>query len=705
MFTRIRTSRALLTATACIAVSTAMPAVAQDTSAPAEELPPASTEASTASSSTRVFTPDYFARYAPKTAYDMLRQVPGFTIREADQERGLGQASENVLINGQRISTKSGGATSESQRISASNVERIELVDAATLGIAGLTGLVANIVVKKAAGSGQFAWTPNFRAHFTDPLYTAGSVSYSGSKGNIQYTLGLESIGSRSGAGLGNGTTISDPDGELIEFRMDKWRSNFDQLLVSGKFAFDLAGDTAANLNFTAGPDWYDYLETSRRDRPVEVDRFREAHEEQDGWSYELGGDIAFNVGPGQLKLIGLTKYSKEPYVSTAVLEFVDDSDPVGDRFARTGKNWEHIARAEYGWKAGGADWLISAEGAFNKLDSVGRIFELDDDGEFVEIPFPEGSGQVTEDRYEGLLTWSKPLSDKLSLQLVGGAEYSTLTSNSTVGEQSRSFFRPKGSASLAWAANKNLDVSLKVRRRVGQLNFYDFLASVNLTEGRENAGNINLVPQQSWEVDLQGNWKLDAWGTTQLRLFHRWIEDIIDIIPIGEDGESPGNVDKAVRSGVEWKSTFNFDPIGWKGAKLDSTIAFVRSRLDDPLTGEPRSINGELRRLVQFSLRHDVPGTSWAWGSGFENYEYAAYYRLTQRYRVWEGPFWMNVFVEHKDVFGLTVRAGVSNILNARSRLERVFYEGRRTDPVFARESRDRLIGPIFTFSVRGKF
>ena len=697
-------SRALLTATACIAVTCAAPAFAQETATP-PDTPPATTEAPTASTATRVFTPDYFARYAPKTAYDMLRQVPGFTIREADQERGLGQASENVLINGLRISTKSGGATAESQRISASNVERIELVDAATLGIAGLTGLVANIVVKKAAaGSGQFAYTPNFRAHFTDPLYTAGNVSYSGTKGIVQYTLGLESSGNRSGAGLGNGTTISDPVGDLIEFRMDKWRANSDQLLASAKFAFDLAGDTAANLTLTGGPDWYDYLETSRRDRPVEVDRFREVHEEQDGWSYELGGDIAFGFGPGQLKFIGLSKFSREPYVSTAVTEFVDDSDPVGDRFSRTGKNWEHIARAEYGWKGGGADWLISAEGAFNKLDSVGRIFDLED-GEFVEIPFPEGSGQVTEDRYEGLLTWSKSLSDKLSLQLVGGAEYSTLSSESSIGEQSRSFFRPKGSASLAWKANKNLDVSLKIRRRVGQLNFYDFLASVNLTEDRENAGNINLVPQQSWEVDLQGNQKLGAWGTTQLRLFHRWIEDIIDIIPIGEDGESPGNVDKAVRSGIEWKSTFNFDPIGWKGAKLDSTIAFVRSRLDDPLTGEPRSINGETRRIIQLSLRHDVPGTSWAWGSGFENYENAAYYRLTQRYRVWEGPYWMNVFVEHKDVFGMTVRAGVSNILNARSRLERVFYEGRRTDPVLARESRDRLIGPVFTFSVRGKF
>ena len=55
----------------------------------------------------RVYVPADFARFAPKTAYDMLAQVPSFTIRSADQERGLGQASENVLINGQRITNKS----------------------------------------------------------------------------------------------------------------------------------------------------------------------------------------------------------------------------------------------------------------------------------------------------------------------------------------------------------------------------------------------------------------------------------------------------------------------------------------------------------------------------------------------------------------------------------------------------------------------
>jgi len=98
---------------------------------PAPQAPPVGTK--------RVYTPADFARFAPKTAYDMLLQVPGFTIRSASQERGLGQASENVLINGQRSANKSGGAIDDLQKIGAANVERIEIVDAASLGIAGLS--------------------------------------------------------------------------------------------------------------------------------------------------------------------------------------------------------------------------------------------------------------------------------------------------------------------------------------------------------------------------------------------------------------------------------------------------------------------------------------------------------------------------------------------------------------------------------------
>jgi hypothetical protein len=108
---------------------------------------------------------------------------------------------------------------------------------------------------------------------------------------------------------------------------------------------------------------------------------------------------------------------------------------------------------------------------------------------------------------------------------------------------------------------------------------------------------------------------------------------------------------------------------------------------------------------LAELSLRHDIPGSDWAYG-GSMNYQLNALnYRLTEVGRQWEGPVFANVFVEHKDVLGLNVRATIGNVLAGTSMFDRTVYVGRRTGPVAFFERRDRRIGPIFSFTVRGKF
>ena len=155
-----------LTATALLcSAAMAVPGQAQD--APTGDAPPPQpTEVvppSEAPAGRQVYTPADFARYAPKTAADMIQQVPGFQIRESEQLRGLGQATGNVLFNGKRSSTKSDSLFDLLTRIPAANVERIEIVDGATLDIPGLSGQVANIVYQSSSLSGQFAWTGEMR--------------------------------------------------------------------------------------------------------------------------------------------------------------------------------------------------------------------------------------------------------------------------------------------------------------------------------------------------------------------------------------------------------------------------------------------------------------------------------------------------------------------------------------------------------------
>ncbi len=56
--------------------------------------------------------------------------------------------------------------------------------------------------------------------------------------------------------------------------------------------------------------------------------------------------------------------------------------------------------------------------------------------------------------------------------------------------------------------------------------------------------------------------------------------------------------------------------------------------------------------------------------------------------------------------MFGLTVRAQVGNVLNGRHYYDRHVYAGRRNaTPLVFRQHNDQLIGPIFTFTIRGSF
>lgn len=245
---------ALLCSTAALACAAAsLPAQAQETG---DAPPPAPTEVQPpVGKGKQVYTPADFARFAPKTAYDMLVQVPGFTLRSADQERGLGQASENVLINGQRIANKSGGAIDELQRIPTGKVARIEIVDAASLGIAGLSGQVANVVLAQDQGaSGQFEWNPDIRAHYAEPNWFQGSISYSDSAGPVNYTLSVKNDTGRGA--FGGPILISDPAGTLIERREQVYHSESSLLTFQTKLGFDGPGSSEGNLTLGYTPYW-----------------------------------------------------------------------------------------------------------------------------------------------------------------------------------------------------------------------------------------------------------------------------------------------------------------------------------------------------------------------------------------------------------------------------------------------------------------
>lgn len=691
----------LFLSAAALALVTAQPAYAQP-SDPAVAPPPVPK----AAGQKRVYTPADFARFAPKTAYDMLSQVPGFIIHTPDTtDRGLGQASENVLINNQRVANKSSGAVDQLQRIPASNVLRIEIVDAASLGIAGLSGQVANVILTATAkSSGQFEWDPNFRAHYARPELLGGSISYSGKKGPVDYTFSVKNDDGRGG--LGGPIWIYDSNGALTESRSEIYHSESEQANMQAKFAIDGPGSSVGNLTLGYTPYWNPVHLIDQRLLTTGEIRARTDVQKLAGYDGDINADYEFALGPGRLKLIGLRHWEHEPIVTTDILRFLSTgAQSEGSRFSRDTHSGETVARSEYSWKTGANDWQVSLERAFNSLDQHGRLFQLDPDDSFQEVPFPEGSGKVTEVRYEGLATLSRPLASNLDLQVAAGAEISHLDRVDD-DQPARKFLRPKGSITLGWHPAKTWDISLKLRRRVGQISFYDFLAQPKLDVDRQEAGNPELVPPQSWEAETDFAHDLGRWGKTSLNLHYYRVQDIIDFIPIGEDQQGVGNLPRADRFGFESKSTILFDPIGWTGAKLDATIGAEWTSVRDPLTREKRPISGVEDRWGNLELRHDIPGTQLAWSTYVQYRHYVSNYYLTEIDRTLDLPWIAGFYVEDKNVFGMTARASVDNVFNGRHLEHRIVYAGwRDRAPIDFVEIHNELIGPIFSLSLKGSF
>lgn len=683
-------------------IATPAPAPAPAPDAATGDAPPPVANTPAQVQGAKSYLPADFARFAPRTALNMLRAVPGFTIRGQSDQRGLGQATGNVILNGERFSGKSNDVVTELDRIAAGNVVRIDIVDGATLDVPGLSGQVANIITNATGVSGTFGYRPEIRTRRLPALLTRGQASVNGKIGRADYTVSIGNNGRRNG---NHGPErVFTPDGTIIDRRDEDLRIIQENPTISARLHQANGDGSVWNINTSGQYFRSDLREISLRAGPGQPDRDRRLFEYIRQPSYEIGGDYEFPVWGGKLKFIGLRQGDRQDYSQLLTVDFPAGGVATGDRYVQKASQSETIARSEFRWKGGGADWQVSVEGALNALDVANTLFTRSGVGAFQPVPFLNAEAEVREKRAEAILSYGRPLSKTLSLQASGGAEYSRLSQSGPTG-LTREFVRPKGQAALAWRPNPRTDLSLKIERVVGQLNFYDFVASGNLSAETASAGNANLVPPQAWGVEVQGTRNLGVWGTTTARAYVRFVTDIVDVVPIGATGQAPGNLDSARRYGVQWTSTINFDPLGWKGARLDADISLQRSQLTDPLTGEQRAINGAMQRSINVELRRDIPRTSWAYGASYDDYREAYSFRLDQRSRPLNSPGGLALFAENKDVFGLTVRGTVYGLLNTTERFTREFYNGRRTNGLSFTEDRARKYGLIFLANITGKF
>lgn len=674
----------------------------------------------------RTFEPAYFSQFSPVTAQDMVRQLPGFSIDNGDALRGFGSTAGNVLIDGQRPSSKT-AISEELGRIPARDVLRIELIRASAAGdldVRGYTEL-ANVVLKPA----------------TDVQV---STTYSGLLGLTADRLGGQAGATRSwktsdlnvrlNARLGRSTPrneteiVSSDASDVVTGRRSEFsQQSLDELLVNGSLnwtptARDAIGMTARIMGRTFTSDFASQIrDAAGTVAGVQLDDYTE----KDILYLDLGGDWEHKFSPeSSLKLVVVNSL-----VNWRPQELFEVLGANGAALGATqingeNKRGEHVLRGVWTQRIGTAFTAeLGLEGAYNYLDTARTIADSAAGGPFVPRILPIASTKVEEDRYEGFVNGTWRATPELTLEAGFNYELSTIRQSGDA-EQERDFEYPKPHVVGTWTPTAEDQVRLSFERTVGQLNFFEFASNVQLTQGQLTIGNPNLEPEQFWSTSLQWKRAIGKRGSVSLTLSHDKIDDTQDLIPIRPDPGSAacllnfngpgcvftaaGNIGDGELWGARVEATLPLDDFGVKGGQLKFTGGAGGSRVTDPFTGRERVIDNISTYDWNIDFRQDMPELKLAWGGDYSAAGEIRYFRLDEDQSLTFGPGDLDLFVETTYFDGVTVRLSADNIGVRELRTDRRFFDPNRfPGGVFAgREFRaSDNATPIYALTVSGSF
>lgn len=647
-----------------------------------------------------VYAPEYFTKFAPLTAADMVSLLPGFEIRGSDgDERGFGQASLNILINGRRPSSKSSGANEILGRIPADNVIRIEILDGATLDIPGLSGQVANIIAKtgELSGSWNYAW--RFEKG-SQPQLGDGGFSFSGKRGQLEAVASVnfgQFIFTEDGD-----ETFFDSQNNVTQDRIEKVGFNTERPIVAVNLTLLRDNGHIANLNISG----------NRRNENVVVqetftDRTSDSlsgsseianGEDRDG--YEISGDYSFDVPAfgrdGRLKFIGL--HGLEDRKEKSAFTF-DNGAPgqITQLFLRDDTETEYIARGEYTWKTGeSSDWALSLEGALNVLKSETDLSMNGGD-------ISETAVQVEEDRVQANLTRSWALNAKTNLQASIGAEYSKI--DDVLDDQSAStFYRPKGLFSASYALNDTWTLRGEVERSVGQLDFGTFVSTVSLAEGTASRGN-RTTPEQSWESEIELQHQNPTGLSGRASVFYNIIEDPIEQLLFDDGTQGPGNLDtNAEVYGITGNLTWVLDDV-MKGLRVTVEGTLADSSIKDIITLETRATNRQTLWDYDIEARWDIDGTPFAIEGELEQNRVSDFLRIDEVLQNDLIRPEAELSFIHKDLLGMQWTVKLQNIVDFEFRRQRFVFDETRNGAPLRRELTRRKRGQRISIEITDTF
>lgn len=392
-----------------------------------------------------IYEPSFFDRYSPRTASDMVANVPGFSLSiDRGEVRGLGLGSGNLLINGKRQNTKDSDVLS---LIPADKVLRIVLLTNGSIELPGQSGNIVNVITNDTT-SLSGSWVLGFGRQEGGGSNPSIEASIASNLGPVSITSGVN-ISDQSF--FGNiSERIYQANGTLVELNDESVRSTDERVDININMNLIRDNGNQANLVLTGGDFESDLFSVSRRNLPTsnssaeELDAEENIRFNQVGNRYSLSAD--FIAGP--FKIIGLGRYDKsEDYSDFQVL-----SSEFPFRFTSdvTNIRTEKIFKALYSKESKTKNSFEFSLELVENTASVESSFREDRGDGLTDVLLNGSNIEVSEDRAELYFQYFRPTLGSWLLKTLVATEYSKISlGSSDVEETSEGFTRYKGFISL----------------------------------------------------------------------------------------------------------------------------------------------------------------------------------------------------------------------------------------------------------------
>ena len=543
-------------------------------------------EESAANEGIQIYQRSFFDRFNPQSARDLIDRLPGFTLDSGEGTlRGFGNSAGNVLIDGERPSSKVGGIQDALARIPADQVERIEVIR----GSAGSTeaagqAVVANIIRSTSERVGS--WETGLERAADGAFNRAGEFTYARRFGAWDISTTVNALWEQKP--LAGSRVSRDGVNRLGSTQREDISSVLARRFVSSEATVPLSGGKLTITGRFGGGDGFrdterlgfdGRLPDSAPDERFLIDLVSTSvdHELGIDWSQTLGGDWS-------IKLLSLGSY-RDRFVDQAVtterpvgqLQTASFFDALEDKYetvfrGAVSRVGDHRFKPEFG-----------SEVAYNRLDSLLRLRSEENDRVTV-IELPASDVVVDELRAElfANVIWSA--APKLTMETGIGIEASEITVIGNADSRQRFAFA-KPFATLIVDAQPGLQFRLGARRTVGQIAFSDFAASAVAEDDRFLGGNPELGPDQTNRLSFTTDVRFKQGGALNLELFHEWRADVLEQILLPSGASGTANTGDARVWGLASNAALPLAPL-IPGSLFEVEVKSFDSQFRDPLTG-----------------------------------------------------------------------------------------------------------------------